>query len=299
MEGIVNVLKPPGMTSSNVVSDLRRIFDQKRIGHAGTLDPGAAGVLPICIGRATRLFDYLVDKEKTYIAELCIGAKTDTQDSYGKVTGRSERTVSEQELLLALPEFTGEILQTVPMYSAAKVGGEKLYKLARSGREVHREPKRVTIHELSLLNSTGVNRFLLRVRCSKGTYIRTLCEDIGAHLGGCAHLSFLLRSEAGVFSQQDAYSIAELEQLKLKGVLQSALIGMEAALSHLPAIELDPADAGQKKLLINGCALPVPEAFRQEQEGNALRIYCEEFLGIGRIECGVLKMSLLLSEGER
>ncbi|MEL7607926.1 MAG: tRNA pseudouridine(55) synthase TruB [Bacillota bacterium] len=299
MEGIVNVLKPPGMTSSNVVSDLRRIFGQKRIGHAGTLDPGAAGVLPICIGRATRLFDYLVDKEKTYIAELCVGAKTDTQDSYGKVTGWSKRSVSEKELLCVLPEFTGEILQTVPMYSAAKIGGEALYKLARSGREAERAPRRVTVRELVLIDAPGSNRFLLRVRCSKGTYVRTLCEDIGTRLNACAHLSFLLRAESGAFSQQNAYSIAELERLKSEDALESAMTGMEEALMHLPALELDPADAAQKKLLVNGCALPAPETYRREFEGAALRVYCGEFLGIARIDGGVLKMSLLLSEGER
>lgn len=179
MEGIVNVLKPPGMTSSNAVADVRHLFDMKRVGHTGTLDPGAAGVLPICLGRATRLFDYLVDKEKEYYAEVAFGCATDTQDSYGTVIACGEGIVRMEKLQAVLPAFIGEIEQVAPMYSAVCVDGKRLYQLAREGAEEIRKTRRVLVHALESVAQTGENRFLLRVQCSKGTYVRTLCHDIG------------------------------------------------------------------------------------------------------------------------
>ena len=175
MEGVVNVLKPPGMTSSDAVVDIRHIFGTRRVGHTGTLDPGAAGVLPICVGRATRLFDYLVEKEKTYIAELCFGAKTDTQDSYGRCLEKSDVQVSRSDLESVLPKFHGAIQQIAPMYSAVKCGGKKLCDIARQGQEVELAARKATIYEILVLDEIAFNRFLIRIRCSRGTYIRTLC----------------------------------------------------------------------------------------------------------------------------
>ena len=153
LEGVVNVLKPPGMSSSDVVTDIRHIFNMKRVGHTGTLDPGAAGVLPICIGRATRLFDYLVDKEKEYIGEITFGIATDTQDSYGAPEGRSDAVVTGEMLMEALPKFTGPQKQTAPLYSALSVDGKKMYKLARQGVEVERKVRDINVPELSHRNT--------------------------------------------------------------------------------------------------------------------------------------------------
>ncbi|MBR4018927.1 MAG: tRNA pseudouridine(55) synthase TruB, partial [Clostridia bacterium] len=173
LEGVVNVLKPPGLTSSDVVSDIRHIFGMKRVGHTGTLDPGAAGVLPICIGRATRLFDYLVDKEKEYIGEIAFGIATDTQDSYGEAVECMDAVVTEEMVKAVLPLFTGLQNQTAPLYSALSVGGKKMYKLAREGVEVERKVREINVPALELITQTAPNRYLVRIVCSKGTYVRT------------------------------------------------------------------------------------------------------------------------------
>ena len=296
MEGIVNVLKPPGMTSSNAVADVRRIFNMKRVGHTGTLDPGAAGVLPICLGRATRLFDYLVDKEKEYYAEAAFGCATDTQDSYGEVTARGDGIVSADQLCAALPAFTGEIEQVAPMYSAVCVDGKRLYQLARAGAEDVRKTRRVMIHALELISQTGENRFLLRVRCSKGTYVRTLCNDIGTALGVPAHLSFLLRTRSGAFGVEQAYSIAELQELKKAGALASALVSVEKALSHLPEARLDGLSARSVRLLTNGAEIAHP-ALATLPERAPLRAYANgKFLGVGLAEMGKLHITTFFGE---
>ena len=167
--GVVNFLKPPGMTSSDAVVALRRLFQEKRVGHTGTLDPGAAGVLPICIGRATRLFDYLVDKDKDYLAEIAFGAATDTQDAYGSILVQRPTSVTKAALAKALPGFLGPQEQIAPMYSALKSGGKKLYELARAGEAPVEKRRQVYIHRLELVEQTGPQRFLLDVSCSRGT----------------------------------------------------------------------------------------------------------------------------------
>lgn len=283
--GIVNILKPPGMTSSNVVTDVRRLFMVKRVGHTGTLDPGAAGVLPVCIGKATQLFDILVDKEKEYIAEIAFGAKTDTQDSYGQIIARSDAAVDASTLVAALQTFKGTILQRVPAYSAVKSDGKALYTLARSGQPVPERVREATIYALDYIANSGLCRHLLRVRCSRGTYVRTLCEDIGDALGVCAHMSFLLRSRTGMFTVEDSYSIAELEEMKAQGKLFDALTGIETVLSDLPAIHL-AADDAQK--LRHGRTVGGEEL----KAGQLYRVYGEEFLGIGSVQEEGLKLKL-------
>lgn len=296
MEGIINVLKPPGMTSSNAVADIRHIFNMKRVGHTGTLDPGAAGVLPICLGRATRLFDYLVDKEKEYYAEIAFGCATDTQDSYGAVTARGGGTVSMEQLSAVLPAFVGEIEQIAPMYSAVCVDGKRLYQLAREGAETVRKTRRVTIHALESVTQTAENRFLLRVQCSKGTYVRTLCNDIGAALDVPAHLSFLLRSRSGAFGVEQAYSIAELAELKEAGALAQALISVEDALMHLPEARLEGLSARNARLLTNGAEVAHP-ALASLPEGAPLRAYANgKFLGVGLIAAGKLHVTTFFGE---
>lgn len=297
IEGVVNVLKPPGMTSSDAVVDIRHIFGTRRVGHTGTLDPGAAGVLPICVGRATRLFDYLVEKEKTYIAELRFGAKTDTQDSYGNCIEKCDTVVTREQLDAVLPSFLGEIEQIAPMYSAVKIDGKKLCDIARTGGEVERSARKATIHELCVLDELGQNRYLIRLRCSRGTYVRTLCEDIGTSLGVPAHMAFLLRSASGAFTIENTYSIAELRRMKEEGTLLSALTSIEDTLSFLPELLVSNEDELLKKHLLNGVELTA-ERLGTEYPDGQYRVYCGEFVGVGRVENGALRITLMLWEAQ-
>lgn len=295
-EGVICILKPPGMSSSDAVTDVRRVFDEKRVGHTGTLDPAAAGVLPICIGRATRLFDYLVDKQKEYYAEICFGCATDTEDATGEVIASSDRVVTEAELAAALPRFVGETEQTPPVYSALSVGGVKLYKLAREGKITSspvEKRRTVSIFELEAVRSTGCNRFLIRIVCSKGTYIRTLCKDIGEAVGCPAHMAFLLRSRSGAFTLEDSYSIAELNALKESGGLFDAVIPMDRAVGHLPRLDVDGISSKNERLLIHGA----PIDCRGQTERTPLRVYLHGgFLGIGEVREGRLRITVWLGD---
>lgn len=210
MDGIFNVLKPPGMTSHDVVGALRKILHMKKIGHGGTLDPLAAGVLPVFTGMATRFLEYAAHEEKSYRAELTFGFQTDTGDTEGAVIAESPvRDLTAEEIEAALASFRGEGTQIPPMYSAISVGGTKLYKLARQGIEVKREPRPITLYELEKVDYTG-KTLVFDVTCSKGTFIRTLCEDLAAKLGMKGTMSFLLRRRAGVFRLEDAHTLQEI-----------------------------------------------------------------------------------------
>lgn len=210
MDGIFNVLKPPGMTSHDVVGALRKILHMKKIGHGGTLDPLAAGVLPVFTGMATRFLEYAAHEEKSYRAELTFGFQTDTGDTEGTVIAESPvRDLTAEEIEAALASFRGEGTQIPPMYSAISVGGTKLYKLARQGIEVKREPRPITLYELEKVDYTG-KTLVFDVTCSKGTFIRTLCEDLAAKLGMKGTMSFLLRRRAGVFRLEDAHTLQEI-----------------------------------------------------------------------------------------
>ena len=285
IEGIVTVLKPPAMSSSDVVVDVRKIYETKRVGHIGTLDPEAAGVLPVCVGRAVRLFDYLVDKRKTYLAEIVFGAATDTQDAQGTVTETSDRTVAEDVLDSVLPQFTGTIVQKPPMYSALKFNGKKLYDLALSGAEIPDKSREVEIFSLRRTETIGPNRFLLEVCCSRGTYIRTLCSDLGAAIGVPAHMAFLLRTASGPFTLDGAFPIAELQRMKEAGRLEETLVSCEQAASFLPRLDLR---ADRRRPAMNG--LPT----RTNAADGTYRIYCGGFLGIGAVKDGdaMLKVHL-------
>lgn len=287
-EGIVNILKPPGMTSSDAVADTRHIFKIKRVGHTGTLDPGAAGVLPICIGRATRLFDILVDKQKEYTAEITFGIATDTEDAYGRIVETdAARTVTKEELTSVLPRFLGTIEQTAPMYSAVSIDGKRLYQLAREGADRVEIKRLANIEKIELDSQTGHNRFLLKIVCSRGTYVRTLCADIGRALGTCAYMSFLLRTRSGEFTIDKAYSIAELRQMKEEGRLDKAVIGIEEALKNtLPTLRLHDLDEKQAKLIRCGAEI-FPGELKNAKEGRLMLLYDEnEFLGIGQSGLG-------------
>lgn len=283
MEGILTVLKPSGMSSSDAVVDVRRLTGVKRVGHLGTLDPQAGGVLPVCVGRAVRLFDYLVDKRKEYLAEIAFGCSTDTQDAQGRILAVSDVAVSRSELDSVLLAFLGKQEQIAPMYSALKYNGKKLYDLARAGEEVPEKRRAIEIDTLETVEELGRNRFLIRVGCSRGTYIRTLCEDIGASLGVPSHMAFLLRTQAGPFRLEHACSIAELEQKKAEGMLESAFVSAEEAMGSFPALYLHPSRVTATK---NGLSTTV----RNASDGT-VRLYCDgEFLGVGSVKDHEVKL---------
>lgn len=276
MDGIVTILKPPGLTSSNVVFDVRKIFQEKRAGHLGTLDPAAAGVLPVCLGRATRLFDILVDKDKEYVFECAFGTQTDTQDAYGAVVARDDRRVTESELRQILPEFLGGQMQAASIYSALKVDGRKMYDLARAGETIEPKVREICVHELELIEQTGENRFLLRAACSRGTYVRSLCESLAQRLGTIGYVPILLRTRSGPFTSECALTIAELETAKAEGRLMDALTSCEEAMSFLPELRLPAVRTIPTK---NGL-----ETHVRGLEDGLVRAYGErEFLGIGEI----------------
>jgi len=295
LEGVVNVLKPPGLTSSDVVSDIRHIFDMKRVGHTGTLDPGAAGVLPICIGRATRLFDYLVDKEKEYIGEIAFGVATDTQDSYGEAVERMDAVVTEDMVRSVLPLFTGVQDQTAPLYSALSVGGKKMYKLAREGVEVERKVREINVPALELITQTAPNRYLVRIVCSKGTYVRTLCHDIGQRIGVPAHMSFLLRTRSGAFNLDGAFTIAELREMKEQGRLSEAVTSIEQSLMHIGETRME-LNAKGEKFLTHGAEVVFP-GVEELPVDVPLRGYCNgKFLGIAKSNGEAVHICTFLGE---
>ncbi|MGE5675184.1 MAG: tRNA pseudouridine(55) synthase TruB [Mycobacterium leprae] len=235
MDGILNLLKPPGMTSHDVVSVVRRTLQIKKVGHTGTLDPGVAGVLPICVGRATRLAEFITGEDKAYRAEITFGVTTDTEDSFGTTLSETDAShLTRGDLAYVLPRFQGEISQVPPMYSAVKIAGKKLYELAREGIEVERAARTVKIHRLLLLDfRPGPHPVaMVDVECSKGTYIRTLAADIGKALGVGAHMSYLVRTRSGPFRLADAATMEEL----VAGTAQ--LIPPAAALGDIPRVTL-------------------------------------------------------------
>ena len=213
MDGVININKPAGMTSHDVVSRLRKILNIKKIGHTGTLDPDATGVLPMCVGRGTKLSEMLMSSEKQYRAGLTLGVSTDTQDSSGTILSQRQVSVGEAEIRDVISRFIGELEQIPPMYSAIKVEGKKLYELAREGKEIEREPRKVTIYNIGI-ESINLDKNLIEmtVDCSKGTYIRTLCNDIGEALGCGGHMSALTRTRSGRFEIENTVTLEEIEQ---------------------------------------------------------------------------------------
>ena len=244
MDGILVINKPMGWTSHDVVGRIRGLTHQKRVGHAGTLDPMATGVLLVCLGRATRVSEYLMASDKTYRAVMRLGVETDTYDADGQVVATRPVNVSESTLRGALIQFVGAIEQVPPMYSAIKLAGKPLYKLARKGVEVDRAARHVTIHDITL-HAWQSPDATIDVRCSPGTYIRSLAHDVGAALGCGAHLAALTRLSSGSFTIEDAVKLEDLTGLAdLSGLLRP----MDAALQDLPAVTLD-ADSAQRVLM--------------------------------------------------
>ena len=236
MNGILLVDKPQGWTSHDVVAKLRGVFGERRIGHSGTLDPLATGLLVVFLGRATKAVEFSEAAEKEYLAHLRLGIETDTQDITGTVLHTCSEVPDRSALEAVLPQFRGQIQQLPPMYSAIKVNGKKLYEIARKGGEVERQPRRITIHELTILGEEN-DDFILRVRCSKGTYIRTLCHDIGQALGCGGVMTALRRTRIGGYDVQDAHSVSALSEMD-RASAESLLLPLDSLFSDLPAVTL-------------------------------------------------------------
>ncbi|MDQ7093381.1 tRNA pseudouridine(55) synthase TruB [Desulfosporosinus sp. PR] len=218
MDGIINVLKPPGMTSSDVVLWMRKILKTKKIGHTGTLDPGVVGVLPLCVGRGTRLAEYITEQGKAYLAEVTFGIVTDTQDSFGETIRKKRPTIAKADVEQALMKFAGRVSQIPPMFSAVRQDGRHLYEYARQGIAVERASREISIYKIELRQWYGEEfpRALLYIECSKGTYIRTLSHDLGQVLGCGAFMSYLLRVRSGPFEIQDSWTLEEMEEAVLR-----------------------------------------------------------------------------------
>ncbi|MBE5867756.1 MAG: tRNA pseudouridine(55) synthase TruB [Lachnospiraceae bacterium] len=277
--GIINIYKEAGFTSHDVVAKMRGILKQKKIGHTGTLDPAAVGVLPVCLGSGTKLCDMLTDHDKVYEAVLLLGVETDTQDTTGRVLREGSVDCTEDEVRRAVMSFVGEYDQIPPMYSALKVDGKKLYELAREGKEVDRQARKVWIHSIEILK-VQLPRVTMRVACSKGTYIRTLCHDIGCKLGCGGAMEALKRVKVGRFEVQDAITLNELELLRDAGQVEEKVIPVDGVFEDLPAVHVKDAF---RKLVQNGNALMSGHVIEPELcNGGQVRIYDEEnrFYGV-------------------
>ena len=280
MDGIINVYKEKGFTSHDVVAKLRGILRMKKIGHTGTLDPAAEGVLPVCLGKGTRLCDMLTDKTKTYRAVLLLGKETDTQDTTGAVQAEYPVHVTEEEVREAILSFLGDYMQIPPMYSALKVNGKKLYELARQGKEVEREARPVQILDIQI-ESIELPRVTFSVSCSKGTYIRSLCADIGEKLCCGGTMQSLVRTRVGEFRLADALTLAQLQELRDTERLEEALLPTDRIFSDFPMLHVEKK---WRKLIDNGNAFYPGQTVEQTTHpaGEWVRIYREDdsFVGI-------------------
>ncbi len=282
MNGILAVDKPQGWTSHDVVAKLRGLFREKRIGHAGTLDPMATGVLVVFLGRATRAVELCERDEKEYLAGLRLGLTTNTQDTTGEVLEQRPVSVTERQLRQTLLQFEGPQSQVPPMYSAVKIDGRKLYELARKGRTVERRPRSITVHALELREFDGIEA-MLRVRCSKGTYVRTLCHDIGAALGCGGCMSYLRRTRAGRFSLADCVSLEDVQEARDRGTLEALLTPVDTLFAEKPAVTLTEGWTVRCK---NGGEIPMPD---RPEGPYRVYGYDGEFLMLGRVQAGVLR----------
>ena len=279
MNGIIIIDKPQEWTSNDVVSRLRRVFNTRRIGHGGTLDPMATGVLPVFVGRATRGVEFFEHAQKVYETTVRFGLTTDTEDITGKVLTECDVQLTEEELLNVLPKFRGDILQVPPMYSAIKVNGQKLYDLARKGREVERQPRSITVYELEMLEFSG-HEARLRVRCSKGTYIRTLCKDIGEALGCGGCMAALRRVQAGEYTLEGSVPLYDLLKISEAGEdVEHLLRPVDSMFASHPKLELN---AKQARLVKNG------NAFASDCADGTYRVYSPdgEFFALCKAEGG-------------
>ena len=286
--GIINVYKEAGFTSHDVVAKLRGICKQKKIGHTGTLDPEAVGVLPVCLGSGTKLCDMLTDWDKEYIAVLRLGVVTDTQDMTGRILkqcmDKKLKSMEEEEIRSAILGFVGEYDQIPPMYSALKVGGKKLYELAREGKEIERNPRKVYIREIEI-KELDLPRVKMRVVCSKGTYIRTLCHDIGERLGCGGAMESLIRSRVGIFGIEDALTLAQIERLRDESKIADVIISPDNVFSEKRAVIV--TEQG-RRMAENGNVLRLNQLTGTDNlaEAETVRVYDNSgrFYGIYQFE---------------
>lgn len=280
--GIIVMDKPAGWTSMDVCGKLRRLLDERRVGHAGTLDPMATGVLPVFVGRATRAVEFAESGDKEYIAGLRLGVETDTQDSTGQVVAEHKVDCDRQALEEVLPQFRGDILQVPPMYSALKRNGKKLYELARKGKTVERKPRPVTISALDILSQESPDHYTLRIGCSKGTYIRTLCHDIGQTLGCGGVMDALRRTRAAGFTLAEAVTMEQVIQAAEEGRAEALLTPVDRFFDGHPALTVR---GRAERLCRNG------NPFHWEAEEGLYRVYGSDgsFLMLGRLEQGQMK----------
>ena len=279
MNGVIIIDKPQGKTSHDIVGIMRKKFGTRRVGHTGTLDPMATGVLPICIGNATRASDMLTESDKKYRAQLLLGKRTDTLDIEGDVFEERAVNVTEQEIRDVIDTFIGEIDQIPPMYSAIKKDGKKLYELARQGIEIEREPRRINIYSIDIID-INIPYITVDVHCSKGTYIRYLCDDIGTMLGTGAVMTPLRRTYTAGFSIDDAYTIEQLDAIE---DLSKTLNPTDSLFADLPQIYLNEK---QERSIVNGVRM----TWRQGEEGKTYRVYGADrrFLCVSRMCDGKL-----------
>ncbi|MDQ6419210.1 tRNA pseudouridine(55) synthase TruB [Paenibacillus sp. LHD-117] len=288
MDGILAVWKPAGWTSHDVVAKVRRMLKMKRIGHAGTLDPMVTGVLPLCLGRSTRVVEYVQDRPKAYEAVLKLGIATDTEDMTGEVlNSETVRRLSKEELMSVLERFLGEIEQVPPMFSAVKVDGKRLYELAREGKTVERKSRKVRIYRIELGScelEMEQPEITFAVECSKGTYIRTLCVDIGKALGVPAAMKSLTRTMSGGITSEQCLTLEQIEAMQASGELEDRLIAPEQAISHIPAAVVTE-EAAAKALRGQKLSLKSASVDRAWNQGELFRVMDESGQFIGIFEC--------------
>lgn len=292
MQGVINLLKPPGMSSAQAVAFIKRLSGAKA-GHAGTLDPEAAGVLPLLLGRATRIADYLMAGRKVYLAEIAFGKATDTQDAQGQVIAEGEDYPDIRRIKAVLPGFTGNISQLPPQYSALKTGGMPAYRLAREGKQAALQPRRAQVYSIDLLRPVQDHGFLLRVACGRGTYIRTLCHDIGEALGCPAHMRILIREESAGLGIAQALTIEALKEAGREG-LERCLIRPDAALGFLPGMVVPE---GLIHLLAGGVRIEAEDprlAGARAPEGPFLLYAGAAFLGVFECTEGYIRARTML-----
>lgn len=282
MTGILNIYKPAGITSHDVVNKIRKILNTKKVGHTGTLDPIAEGVLPICIGEATKISQFILEKDKEYIAEMKLGASTDTYDKTGEVINVGTFIPEKNEIENIITQLTGEIYQTPPMYSAIKVNGKKLYEYAREKKEVYMEPRKITINRMDLLDYKYPHIKIL-INCSKGTYIRSICHEIGNISGSWAHMTQLVRTKSGSFAVEDSVYLDNLTSMPYVEI-EKLLYPMDYPLEHFNKVNIHIDSA---KYLLNGNKLiqrNCIEKLDKFNTGELVRLYLQDqFKGMGEI----------------
>lgn len=277
MNGVISILKPPGMTSHDVVSYIRKVTGFKKVGHTGTLDPGAAGVLPICLGKSTKIVDYIMSDRKTYICEVTLGNRTDTYDKYGKFLYEKNRSISDinlNDIIKALEAFKGEITQIPPAYSAIKIDGRRAYDLAREGKEVEIPKREVTIYNIRILDCE-LPRFMLEIECSKGTYIRSICNDIGESLKCGAYMSFLIRTKTGCFNIENSFILEQINKTNI----ESYLIPPDKILDY-KSVYIENKYYSQ---VMNGNEMKYYDKDLEENEFVKVYVKPDIFIGIGRV----------------